>query len=389
MPKLDHYRVLRGLAAFVLALAITGLANPAGAARPTADPRSEHQRIVDFWTPDRVAHAIPREVAYDPATGRFELARAGGIATKGRPGGGGGGGGTTSGLGTTTGTWWHDIDANLDRTVARATGKVLFEMGNYLYTCSATVVTEGASDRSLVLTAGHCAYDWVTGFAENWIFVPDYESDPAASLGTDQNGDGYLDHADLTSLCGAGLGCWTASALVVHDGFVAAGDFNVNAILNDFAFAVVEQGGLTNQQGLAEDLAGHQDINFTSMSKGTTTAAFGYPAASPFHGDQLRYCNGGVSFDRSTLNLTYKLGCDMNGGSSGGGWYRDFDPASGAGTLVSLNSYTYTNRTGSMYGPKFNSDTATVYDASASLMLTLTPGTNLGAAGASVRWIVY
>ena len=45
-------------------------------------PQSEHQRIIEFWTQERVAQAQPRDFRFDPSTRQFTLAA--------RPPGGGG-----------------------------------------------------------------------------------------------------------------------------------------------------------------------------------------------------------------------------------------------------------------------------------------------------------
>ena len=52
----------------------------------------------------------------------------------------------------------------------------------------------------------------------------------------------------------------------------------------------------------------------------------------------------------------------MTGGSSGGPWLSGFNASSQSGSLSSLNSYGYSG-VKAMHGPKFNDDTADVYDA--------------------------
>lgn len=336
-------RVGRILAA--LALAIVALPVLTGAGNG-ADARSEHQRIIEFWTPERVAQAVPREVVFDVAQGRFRLA----TPTHHRPdhGGGPGGGGDDGGGdgGTTvTGASWEGGGEIVD-----AEGKVLFALGGNYYVCSATLVKDSRTSESVVLTAGHCVYDNETNqFATNWMFIPNYDAAPAPLTV-----DG--------SFCDATLyGCWTAESLVVHSGFANEPGFTANAILHDFAFAVLGDGGKSGT-ALAEDLvAVDQDIQFSDVSRNTFVHAFGYPHAAPYNGSDLVYCAGPVGFDNRLFKATYKLGCDMTGGASGGGWFVSFDEATGVGTLMSVNSYKYTNDASSMYGPKFNSDTQDAY----------------------------
>jgi hypothetical protein len=98
------------------------------------------------------------------------------------------------------------------------------------------------------------------------------------------------------------------------------------------------------------------------VSKGTQVFAFGYPHASPYDGKDLVYCAGGADFDNRLARLTYKLRCDMTGGSSGGPWYYQFVKDTGQGVAISVNSYRYLGGS-DMYGPKFNSNTSAVYNA--------------------------
>ncbi len=117
-----------------------------------------------------------------------------------------------------------------------ASGKVYFEMAGTGYVCSGSVATDSRSDKSLVLTAGHCAYDETNGaFATNWLFIPDFDSNPSFTCPSTK------------------YGCWTAEALAVHAGYAAAGGFNTQATVHDFAFAVVGAGGKSASDALQLD----------------------------------------------------------------------------------------------------------------------------------------
>ncbi len=121
--------------------------------------------------------------------------------------------------------------------VVKKTGKVLFTMAGGNYVCSASAVTNSRSNASLVLTAGHCAYDEVNeAFATNWLYVPSFDTSPTFTCAS------------------ATFGCWTASALVVHDGYASAGGFNTQATIHDFAIAVVGGGGKPGQSIQLETL---------------------------------------------------------------------------------------------------------------------------------------
>jgi V8-like Glu-specific endopeptidase len=320
-----------------LSLALVGLPLLTAAGGPPA--QSEHDRIVEFWTVERVSQAVPRDFAYNPATRAFQQVHhrddhAGG------PGGGGGGGDDGEKV---TGASWESGGAVVDTT-----GKVLFALGTTYYVCSASIVEDSRSGASVVLTAAHCVYEnsgSSQGFASNWMFIPNYDAAPEPL-------DTGAAFCEFTA-----YGCWTASALVVHGGFANAGGFNATAIQHDFAFAVVGPGG--HDGTLVEEL-GTQGIMFSDVSRGTHVHAFGYPHAAPYDGSDLVYCAGGVAFDNRLANLTYKLQCDMTGGSSGGPWGLEF--GDGSGILMSVNSYRYIGGN-SMYGPKFNPNTKSLYDA--------------------------
>jgi hypothetical protein len=307
------------------------VAAPAGAQRPDSPGKSEHDRIVEFWTNERVASAIPRDFSYD--------ARSKSFSPNGKPGGGG--------ATTTQGSSW-----SAGGEVLNTTGKVLFAMAGTYYVCSASVADDTASGRSIILTAGHCAYDETNGaFATNWMFVPAYDSAPA-TLTTSG------------SFCAQTLyGCWTASALVVANGFASAGGFNDQAIVHDYAFAVVGAGGKSGTAQLDATVGGHP-IQFSSVAGGSDTYLFGYPASGRYKGKDLVYCRGPLGFDAQAANVTYGVACNMTGGSSGGPWFTSFSGSTGSGTMMSVNSYGYTGTT-AMFGPKLNAETQTMFGIAA------------------------
>jgi hypothetical protein len=309
----------------------------------SAAAKAEHQRIIDFWTPARVAQAVPRDFYLDLSSGQYLPAK--------RPGGGGGGGGGGgSGSGVVSGSSWTKGGA-----IATATGKVLFEMDGTYYVCSAVAIDDPASNnRSLVLTAAHCVYDETTGqFALNWVFIPDYDAAPAPLTTSG-------------SFCSStAYGCWTPLAMVVDSGFTSAGGFNDQAVLYDFAVVAVGQGGLDGNTLLEQAVATEQPSFSTDANGNPAGYAFGYPAEKKWHGNDLIYCKGPIDTDPNTANATYRLNqCDLNGGSSGGPWLVDFNESTGVGTVISLNSYGYRG-TSAIFGPMLDADTQVVYSTAA------------------------
>jgi hypothetical protein len=332
------------VAALGAALAVPATAATAAAGAGAGNGRSEHQRIVDFWTADRVSRAVPRDYTYNPSTGRFEP------TAKAKPSGGGGGG-SGGGAADVLGASWTG-----GGRVVETTGKVLFKMGSSYYVCSASVATDPGTSATrkatVVLTAGHCAVDESNGtFAENWMFVPDYDSDPEPLTSSG-------------SFCAqTRLGCWTAEALVVDHRFASAGGFTNAALRYDVAFAVLRPGGLSGDQDLDASV-GAQAIAFTGNAVGQRGYAFGYPAAGKYHGNDLVYCLGTIGTDSQTSGATYRLGCDQTGGASGGPWFTGFNAAAGTGTLSSINSYGY-GGVKAMYGPRLGTAAQAEYAAAA------------------------
>jgi V8-like Glu-specific endopeptidase len=320
-------------------------AAPAFAAPPrTVDAaRAEHERIVRYWTPERMASAVPRD--FVRSGNKFVPA----AKPPGTPGGGGGGGGST---GTVTGASWTKGGDVVD-----AVGKVYFTMGGSNYQCSGSVAKDGRSGYSLVLTAAHCAYDETAGgspngFASNWIFIPAWGESPTGFQGVDCSKYGATKY-----------GCWTTVGLVVHSGYATAGGFNTQATVHDFAFAIVGPGGKPGESkqldAVVPSFSLVSPINTDLL--GQRVYAFGYPAAGKYKGNTLTYCAGNAITDSNNSNLTWGLGCDMTGGSSGGPWFYNFNESNGSGALASLNSYGYSG-VKNMYGPKFGSKTTAVYD---------------------------
>jgi V8-like Glu-specific endopeptidase len=311
------------VAAILSLVAIPLLAAPAFG-RDGTDARARHEAIIRHWTVERLQSAKPREMRFDALRDQ---------PTRGKPSPG------TS----VTGASWTKGGA-----ILHVSGKVYFELDGSAWVCSGTAAQDARNGYSLVLTAGHCAYDETAGgsangFATNWIFIPEFDTSPTFACGNTT------------------WGCWTADALVVDSGFATAGSYNSQATVHDFAFAVVGEGGKSGTAQL-DSVVGSLPIAFNTVNSGDRLYAFGYPAAGKYHGNDLTYCAGPVSPDTRNLSLTWGMACDMTGGSSGGPWLAGFDEGTGSGTLASLNSYGYSGIK-SMYGPKFNANTESVYRA--------------------------
>ena len=247
---------------------------------------------------------------------------------KGKPGSGGGNG-------SVTGASWTG-----GGKVAGSVGRILFSSGGSQWICSGTVVDDGSTSNgySVVLSAGHCAYDGADGWSSNFVFYPNFDAEPTYTCNGRVNG------------------CWTASRLAINSGFYPSG-FGPDAALRvDYSFAYLP----SNSDGELDARFAGYGLKTNGTSTSDVQWAFGYPAAGRYHGKDLIYCKG------STVNDPYDVGtwgmaCNMTGGSSGGGWlYGPSNPGSDADKLLSsVNSYHYSGLT-YMFGPRFTSATDTV-----------------------------
>lgn len=327
------------LPAMLVALIVAALLPETGRAIPAQAPGHDRDQVVQYWTPDRVARAIPREVSPDRRPTFAPTAGKGAAKPGGSPGT------------AVTGAHWTKGGA-----VFNTTGKVLFTMASVDYVCSGSVVADSSATTSLVLTAGHCAYDESGhAFATNWMFVPAYED--GGSIITNPNGT-HSFSCDTVR-----YGCWTAQALVTTSAW-ASGNGSLGAFNDDYAFAVVGAGGKTGESNQLDTRVGANQIGF-NVAHPTTVYAFGYPQAPPYDGQALTYCSGNDVKDTWGGTTDYGLNCNMTGGSSGGPWFTNFDETNGTGTLNSVNSfkYTYGPLSKNMFGPYFDAYTEKTYNA--------------------------
>ena len=145
------------------------------------------------------------------------------------------------------------------------------------------------------------------------------------------------------------MGVYVAEDLVTSSAWANSGDFSY-----DFGAAIVGPSGGT----ALTDRVGGRGITF-NYSRWQNYHSYGYPAAPPFTGERLWRCNSPLqTSDNSASPATMGIGCDMTGGSSGGGWIV-------GNNVCSVNSYGYSNQPNVMYGPYLGSVAQSVYNAAA------------------------
>ncbi len=313
-------------------------ASPSGV--PTLpDAAVQHRAaVLAYWTPERMASAIPRNFVFDGARGGLEPQGKPAVKPtrppKPTPTP------TPSPSTDTLGAPWNGGGIMLT-----ATGRVYFSMDGSNWICSGSVINDLKSGLSVVLTAGHCVVGNDGVFATYWMFIPSFDTSPTYTC------------------AGTTYGCWVADALYADAAFASTGSFNTTAVQHDWGFAVVTEGGLSGNAQL-DSTVGSLPIEYGVKYASQKMSAFGYPAAAPYTGNDLIYSRGTVGQDVLTFNTTWSLPSNLTGGASGGPWVQASDTTSYTDARAgSLNSYKYTYDKNHMYGPKFNSDTQTVFTA--------------------------
>jgi hypothetical protein len=259
--------------------------------------------------------------------------------------GGGGGGGTVPNA-----PWTGQ------GVVQDAAGRIYFEMPSNAqrtqwtgFVCSGTVVNDGTSGRSIVLTASHCVYDDANkAFARNVLFIPDQAETTGA--GTDLN------------CTNDPIGCWAPEFGVVDVNWTTR--TFPNNVHWDYAFYVANDAGahspgLTAASDTLDAAVIPMDVSFAAPTAGDVTYALGYSySVDP----QFMYCTDPMQ-DLNTDNW-FLPNCGLTGGSSGGPWSQPFTVSTGNGPIISVNSWGYTNQPG-MAGPKLSGTSASCIFANA------------------------
>jgi V8-like Glu-specific endopeptidase len=261
--------------------------------------------VAAYWTPERMRDARPAPAA--------------------KPGGGGGGG-KPSKAGSAT-----EVPGDYQSYPTSTNGKVFFTENGVNYVCSGTALTSG--NERVVWTAGHCVNEGPGDFVDNWAFVPAYR-------------DGSRPY-----------GTWAATSLYTSTEWRTDGDFSY-----DVGAARVALAGST---ATLTDTVGGRPIAFNYTPSQLTYSAYGYPQASPFNGQRLWVCANAPLYlrDNSASPATMGIQCNLTGGSSGGSWIARVN---GVDSVVSVNSYGYSNLRNVMFGPYQTSVAQGVYDGAQS-----------------------
>ena len=348
-------------ATITLALTVAGAAQAA--------PSERAQKVFDFWTAERIAEAKPRDLVIDERGLGYLRGVNGSLTPYGhsvrpqkgidekepRPGNGNGGGGGKPGGGGDGGGVIKNSPWTAGGAVQTAAGRLLYEMGGEgsgdYYVCSGTAATDGATGRSIIITAAHCVYDDAAKvFATNVMFIPN--QDGTTGSGTDFN------------CSNDPLGCWAPEIGVVDVNWTTR-TFPDN-IPWDYAYYVVSDSGSHSGNGAGGALdvvAGSLPVDF--LAPYHDTADNGPGALDYTHGLGYSYSDD-PNFMYCAEDMTtegpdnwWLASCGLSGGSSGGPWVQPMDEQSGYGPIISVNSWGYTRgKPGGMAGPFLNDNTA-------------------------------
>jgi len=237
--------------------------------------------------------------------------------------------------------------------VQTAAGRIYFEMPANRratrwsgYVCSGTVVDDGATGTSVILTAAHCVYDDVNkAFARNVLFIPNQAGTTGAGTDRDCSNDP--------------LGCWSPTYGVVDVDWTTR-KFPDN-IPYDYAYYVVPDAGAhtgNGTSGALDGTVGALPVNFLASAPGNRAHALGYSYSDDPH---FMYC--AENLGRESSYNDYWLGsCGLSGGASGGPWIQTMDEKAGSGPIISVNSWGYTTAPG-MGGPPLTTSAKCVFDA--------------------------
>lgn len=295
--------------ACVMSLALAGPAQARVVVKERESGAAGEQRILDYWTDERLEAARPLEAIRDE--NGDPVIRRGDREAFNHPA-----------------PFESGPVANPSAPPNTINGKVFGRIrGIGQYECSATSLD--ALNRNLIMTAGHCVAEPGLDLANRIVFIPSYE-------------DGVRPY-----------GTWVFDKIFVLKSWRKRQNFN-------FDFSAVRMSPQAGTGSNLQDVVGGVPIS-TNYPVEQTYTSVGYPANID-DGQIMRYCTGPFAGrDPQPLPngpLPIAMGCDMLQGASGGGWFAN-------GSLVSVTSFGYQNHKDIGYGPYLGSKAQSLYNSAA------------------------
>ncbi|MFD8703834.1 trypsin-like serine peptidase [Kitasatospora sp. NPDC059648] len=221
-------------------------------------------------------------------------------------------------------------------------GKIFFKDGSEDYVCSGTVVSDPANPgkSNLVWTASHCLHGGKGNkYYTDITFAPAFNSNGVLSNGNKQKSK--LEDAEP-------YGEWGATAGMVSPQWTQEADPEKGGPWSQYDFGIIKVANPDpNGKSLEETVGGSVPLWFNApRDQLASVSNYGFPEGKPFDGVELEHCDGGKPTakpgvpDRPAMLM---IGCNMTGGSSGGGWYatKDGKPALVSDTSVGNGANTY------------------------------------------------
>ncbi|SEG94673.1 Trypsin [Nonomuraea solani] len=335
--------------------AFTGIAHAAPASKvypiPLTKSLSDVKRVADYWKPDRLKNSD----TYSPATPGAATPTSSAAATSAP-------GVPVAAIKRATAAQGVAPVPPRKGATAATMGKVFFRIGGKEFWCSAASVA--ARNRSVVATAGHCAYDpRQAKAAEYWIFVPN----PGPNGETPE-------------------GIYVGASINLHEDWSGKGDYDYDyafvTVHRGFTWVARDGGFVMKDVGRLQDNVGGLGIELNKKPGTYTVAAYGYPAGAqpdrttPFDGKTLRECperttRFTVAPARDVQKGVELTPCDFTEGASGGPWVIGWNKSSRLGSLNGVNSLTWnpgTNtRINAVSSPYFDTTAGEIYRHAAAL----------------------
>ncbi|MEV1167712.1 hypothetical protein [Nonomuraea sp. NPDC049784] len=358
IPRARHLVAAALSSALLLLPAFTGVASAARDSKvfavTLARTAADVKRVADYWKPEQLKNAD----SYSPATpGAAATPAPSSTPDSSTPA-------TQVTSPVTRATAAQPVAPTPPRKGSAATtmGKVFFRFGDKTYWCSASAVA--AKNRSVVATAGHCAYDpRQAKAAEYWIFVPN------------PGPNGETPH-----------GIYVGASISMHEDWTGKGDYDFDyafvTVHRGFKWTAKDGGYVMEDVGRLQDNVGGQGIELNKKPGTYMVAAFGYPAGAqpdgshPYDGKSLKMCKQGPTRWTSAVSLDLQKGvqllsCDFSPGASGGAWLIGYNEDRGLGSLNGVNSLTWNrdakDRYDAVSSPYFDTTAGEVYRRAAAL----------------------
>ncbi|MET9952987.1 hypothetical protein ABZ135_15730 [Streptomyces sp. NPDC006339] len=246
-------------------------------------PADTAARAAEYWTPERMAAALPATPA-QPRTADRPGAPAPSAPQQPT-------GPAATGSDPVAGAAAAADGIKVAVTATRVVGKVFYRASDGKdYVCSGSAVN--STNKNMVFTAGHCVHGGPgKSWASNWQFVP------------------YYDHGSRP------YGTWWAETLVAFNGWINDGNFGY-----DVGIVITSP----SSRGELVNAVGGLGIQW-NHAKDRSMTAMGYPQAPPFDGQWQYYCAATTSQRSWWITDQIKMPCNMTGGSSGGPWIHGKD----------------------------------------------------------------